>query len=378
MASFRTFLVAAAATLILGGCAGRPSADVLDPVAPVAGLKLRTIYAASTRTPESGRPTAFTDGRSSAVSYARYVISIPPGHRAGSIEWPKAKADPATSFAVIASTPLSEARFVAETTAAAARARGPRRDVALFVHGYNYNFQESLFRLAQMEADADVGGAAVVFAWPSKAALAGYVADKESVTFSRDGLSRVVTLLTEAPGSGGVTLVGHSMGGWLTMEAIRQLRLQRSDDAVRKLNDVVLAAPDIDVDVFRQQLRVIGRLQRPITLLVSKDDKALAASRLLSGDRGRVGALDVDDPAIHEAARAEGVRVVDISQLASENGSDHDRYTALAAIYPKLQSQLAGGSSAGVSRAGVFILDAAASTISSPFRIAGQALRGRQ
>ncbi len=160
------------------------------------------------------------------------------------------------------------------------------------------------------------------------------------------------------------------------MEAVRQLRLQRNDAAMRNLNDVVLAAPDIDVDVFRQQLRVIGRLRRPITLLVSKDDKALAMSRLLSGDHGRVGAVDVGDPLIQETARSEGVRVVDISQLASENGSYHDRYTAIAVLYPKLLPQLARDSRLATAKAGVFILDAAAATVTVPLRITGRVLGG--
>ncbi|MFJ5488048.1 alpha/beta hydrolase [Hansschlegelia beijingensis] len=277
----------------------------------------------------------------------------------------------------MSAAPLSEAEFLSQTAAAAARSRGPRRGVGVFVHGYNYTFQESLFRLAQMDADADVGGAAVLFAWPSQGALTGYVADKEAVTYSRDGLAHVIAALAKNARGGGVTVFGHSMGGWLTVEALRQLRLTGQDRVIARLDDIVLAAPDIDVDVFRQQLIVVGRLSPPITLLVSKDDRALSASRLLSGDRDRIGALDVSDPEVQEVVKSENLRVVDISQLTSENRTNHDRFAAFAAIYPQLQSQLETGSGNAAQKAGIFVLDAAAATLQTPFRAAGAILGQR-
>ncbi|MFC5316379.1 alpha/beta hydrolase [Azospirillum rugosum] len=47
----------------------------------------------------------------------------------------------------------------------------------------------------------------------------------------------------------------------------------------------MLAAPDIDVDVFRAQIDVIGPLSPPMAILVSRHDLALRASELLSTDR---------------------------------------------------------------------------------------------
>lgn len=70
------------------------------------------------------------------------------------------------------------------------------------------------------------------------------------------------------------------MGGWLVMEALRQLRFEGRNDVLSKLQ-VVLAAPDIDADVFRKQIEVVGRLNPPLTILVSKDDRALKASSIL-------------------------------------------------------------------------------------------------
>lgn len=152
-----------------------------------------------------------------------------------------------------------------------------QRRVVVFVHGYNYNFQEALFRLAQLRADSNLPAVPILFAWPSQAALSGYIADKDSATFSRDNLTQLLIDLTKDRKRGEVMVFAHSMGGWLTTEALRQLKLEGRQDVLDKLT-VVLAAPDIDADVFISQLNLIGKMSPPLTVLVSRDDRALEAS----------------------------------------------------------------------------------------------------
>ena len=81
------------------------------------------------------------------------------------------------------------------------------------------------------------------------------------------------------------------MGGLLTVEALRQLRLTGQDRVLDRLQ-VVLAAPDIDADVFRAQMNVVGPMEMPLIVLVSPDDRALLVSQRLAGQHERVGALD--------------------------------------------------------------------------------------
>ena len=108
---------------------------------------------------------------------------------AAAIEWPKPgrKVDPKTDFAVVSQSVLDR-----EALLQAVRRRESAAPV-VFVHGYNYNFQESLFRLAQLKTDSNFDGTPILFSWPSLAALPGYVADKESATYSRDALANLLT-----------------------------------------------------------------------------------------------------------------------------------------------------------------------------------------
>ncbi|MGN8021464.1 alpha/beta hydrolase [Phyllobacterium sp. 22229] len=82
----------------------------------------------------------------------------------------------------------------------------------------------------------------------------------------------MLTSLAGKQTDGSITVVSHSMGGWLTAEAVRQLRITGKNKVFRRLH-VILAAPDIDVDVFSAQLAAIGSLSPPMTVLVSRDDR---------------------------------------------------------------------------------------------------------
>src|SRR5690606_26937046 len=110
-----------------------------------------------------------------------------------------------------------------------------------------------------------VAQSAVLFSWPSKAAITGYLADKDAVTFSRDALARLVERVAADRHVRGVKLYAHSMGAWLTMESVRQIRIAKDERTLGKLIDLTLAAPDIDAEVFLQQLRIVGHLRSPVT-----------------------------------------------------------------------------------------------------------------
>lgn len=357
-----------ALTAALAGCGTRPGPDVLQTVAALPDDATQVkVYAVTTRNRVDPGRNVFDAGKATAANYAELTVSIPPGHKPSQIEWPKVrKPDPRKDFAVSGQSVLSDAGFRAAIAAGGNRSNR----VGIFVHGYNYNFQESLFRLAQISHDAKLDGTPILFSWPSQAAVAGYVADKESATYSRDYLAALMTEAVKGRSDEDVMVFGHSMGGWLVVEALRQLRLQGRDDVLARLN-VVLAAPDIDADVFRTQMAVIGKMKHPMTILVSGDDRALAVSKLISASTNRVGTLDVNDRKVQEAAIANGVTLIDISQVQPSDSAHHNRFVDLVGLYPSLTANTERNS---LRKAGAFVFDAAGATLSSPFRIVSGAL----
>jgi esterase/lipase superfamily enzyme len=361
------------AVLILSACAKRPGVDVLSST-PVSlrDQHIVTVYVATSRQRAAPGKNVFTSERSNSLNFAEFKISIPADHKSGQIEWPQGKPNPGKDFVTVEQHTLDQATFIR----AVARSSGGKKDnIGIFVHGYNTSFQEALFRQAQVAADAGTGDA-VLFSWPSEATYSGYLADREAATASRDQLVEFLTAMSREPGAGHIALVGHSMGGWLVTEAIRQLRLMGRNSVIDKLR-VILASPDIDGEVFETQMNVIGSLSPPLVVLVSTDDIALNVSSKLSNGRLKLGQLDINNPQIAAAARKAHVQVIDISSLTTDDTFKHDRFATLAALYPKLSKSDAESARAQARQAGVFVLDAVSATITAPLVITQRAISGR-
>jgi esterase/lipase superfamily enzyme len=163
--------------------------------------------------------------------------------------------------------------------------------VLVYVHGFNTDYDEAAFRVVQVAADGGFRGTHVLFTWPSYRRVLAYGGDREVATASRDALDKLLTDIGRTPGVGRIHILAHSMGAFLTMEALRQVSIAGNGELGGRLGEVILAAPDLDVEVFRQQMARISRPSR-ISLFVQSDDRALAVSSTVAWDRQRVGALE--------------------------------------------------------------------------------------
>ncbi len=321
-------LLSVSVLLLLASCA-RPGPGSLKVVGPAQGALQQTVLVVTTREPDTSGKNSFTSERARQPTYLRMVVSVPPGHRPGTIEWPRGVPNASSSFAVIDSKVISRQEFLSMAAASPS--------AFVFVHGYNNSFQESLFRLVQISADADVRSTPILFAWPSRGNFSSYLADRDASNFSRDEL--VQTLDELGTRKVETKILAHSMGSWLTVEALRQLRLQSKAHSLGKIDRVILAAPDIDIDVFQKQLKVVGSLSKPIIVLSTQDDLALATSRWLAGASAKAGALDIDDPRTIALAEERNLQIIDISDVRAPTRIRHDRFVTLATMLPKIPLQ---------------------------------------
>ena len=196
--------------------------------------------------------------------------------------------------------------------------------VLIFVHGYNVTFDAAVFGLAQMKIDSGMRQAPVLFAWPSSGRLNGYLYDRESANYSRDDLENLITGIASREEVRDITIFAHSMGSWLTMEALRQYVI-RNGEINDKISNVVLASPDLDVDVFWRQMDTLGPDRPPFTILVTQDDRALWFSRLIAG-ASRLGGTDPTSPEVLERLQeAGGITVLDLTDVP---GGDRMRHSS--------------------------------------------------
>jgi esterase/lipase superfamily enzyme len=317
--NYRLLGVCALSALALGGCVsdglGMVEGHVgnaISFVAPPQGDPVRVpLFVASTRRAEA---SSEKDGRS---HFSLMAISVPPGHRAGAIERPSfGSNDPRRHFALLDRRKMEDSEFQGEIAAHVSGRVGVSRDILLYVHGFNTSLDEARFRVAQIVADGRFSGVPVLFTWNSRGGLFAYESDKESATVARDALEKLIVELSRTPGVGRVHILAHSMGAWLTMEGLRDISISGHPDLDGKLGEVMLAAPDIDLNVFRQQM---SRLDpKHVSIFVANDDRALSLASRIAGDRPRLGAMDPNNSKDKAELDRLGVAVHDISGLSSD------------------------------------------------------------
>jgi len=315
---------ASALALGLGGCLGSGLSDLtgaaasLSPFSAPGQARRAPLLVASTH----------NGARVGAATFSEIVATVPPGHSPGLIERPVVTPESASRhFTLGPAKPLSDSAFQMEASRLLSGRTGLGRDVLVYVHGYNTAFDEAAYRITQIVADTGFSGVPVLFAWPSRNSLFGYGADKEGATASRDALEKLLRDLGRNPDVGRVHVLAHSMGTWLAMEALRQAAIGGDGSLGGKIGSVMLAAPDLDLDVFRVQVARIGRADN-ISLFVASDDRALMLSSRLAGSRARVGGLDLTNKQQREEVTSLGVRVYDLT--GARDGGDYFRHGTFA------------------------------------------------
>lgn len=328
-----------ALALALTGCASRPETGFLTPVAAGAGATPHTLLVATMRERDARPGTWFNGERAYPLDFARLEVSVPPTHKPGEVEWPSAAPGKAeTDFVVRDAAYVDGEKAFVDTLNSQLASRPPgSRKVFLFIHGYNTLFAEGVYRFAQVIHDAKAPAVPVLFTWASRGQLSQHVYDMNSATAARDSLDRTIRLLF-ASNAEEVNIVAHSMGNWVTVEALRQIKISGRVPQISKLGALILAAPDIDIDVFKSQMRQFGKPKKPFVIVLSKDDKALQASSFIAGGAPRLGA-DSD----RDELAALGAIVLDMTDVKALDSSNHGKFAQLAAVAPQLRAVLEAG-----------------------------------
>src|SRR5271166_7169142 len=345
----RLILSATSSLLALGlsGCAGRPSGNLIVVSASAPGASTVDMFVATTRANVSDPPGVMFNGeRAPGLAFADIAVSIPPDsvRKIGEVQWPSTPpGDPARGFVTVRADRLDLKQAVAAFNGRLLKLKPSDRHVLLFVHGYNTRFEEAVYRFAQIAHDAGAPVVPVLFTWPSRGKLFDYVYDRESATYSRDALESLLQQMVKNPNVTQISILAHSMGNFVTVEALRQMVI-RNRGMSPKIKDIMLASPDIDFDVFRRQIAEIEASDKspPVTLFVSKDDKALAASSLIAGTTPRLGEIDPHAEPYKSILDKAHVQVIDLSSVKSNDALNHGKF-ASSGVVQAIGQRLADG-----------------------------------
>lgn len=259
--------------------------------APNDVIEITTYYATNRKASGSAEPVkVYGSGVDGNFHYGRTVVTIPPTHRPGSVEMPsiwrlELEPDIRKHFTLKSVTPLSGDAARKEMADRLGEARS--KSLLIFVHGYNTDFANAVMRTAQMAYDLKFTGLPFSYSWPSAASVRSYWQDEEAARLSEGAFELLIEELSQLPVTD-IYIVAHSMGSRVVAHA-----LQSRADKGKKLNhlrELLLAAPDINVDLFRNVIapKLAAMQGTRTTLYASSSDWALRASNVVHGFR-RVG-----------------------------------------------------------------------------------------
>jgi esterase/lipase superfamily enzyme len=193
---------------------------------------------------------------------------------------------------------LAEVKEVFRSVLVRQLALTPHKEVFLFVHGYNNSFADASFALAELWHFLGRVGVPLVYTWPAGyPGLFGYTYDRESSEFTIYHLRVVLEFIASFPEVEKIHLVAHSRGTDVAVAAVRELTIAARAAGIDprekyKIHNLVLAAPDLDLEVATQRMvgDKIALSTHRLTVYTSPEDKAIgAASRLFASPRGRLG-----------------------------------------------------------------------------------------
>jgi esterase/lipase superfamily enzyme len=154
-------------------------------------------------------------------------------------------------------------------------------------------------------------------------------------------LKEMLRFIAAQPEVRNIHVIAHSRGTDVAASALRELHLEisgsgKSTRETLKLKTLILAAPDLDVDVVLQRLVTarVGRVPERFALYVCAMDEALGISNWLFSGISRLGTIrsNIFTPAELQALRSsKTVQIID-ARVSNPGSSGHSYFYSNPAV----------------------------------------------
>lgn len=283
---------------------------------------------------------SFSRERGKELIFGAAAVRIPEDHKIGRIELPKSwklwgislkeeQLKDEKHFVVRKVVSLSEdewGQIIREKNA---------KTALVFVHGFNTSFEHALYRNAQIVWDLQFPGLSVLFSWASSGESLDYLYDRDSAYNARTGFINLLRLLKEKYGIERVNVLAHSMGNVVVLDSLAN---NARTSAPVAIDELIMAAPDVDRDQFLQLAPEVRKIVQGMTLYVSSADKALTISRTLTG-APRAGDVPTEGPVLIPK-----IETIDVTAVGEELlGLNHNVFAATRALIDDINILLTTG-----------------------------------
>ena len=221
----------------------------------------------------------------------------------------------------------------------------PRKEVVLYVHGFNETFETAAFSIAELCHFLGREHVCTLFTWPAGIGgfmLTAYGYDRESSEFGTFHLKKMIRFLAQLPKVEKIHLLAHSRGTDVLLSALRELTIETYSSgrhlSILKLENVVFMAPDIDSEIASQRINPISsdpdmfkalsadtlpfEDMGIFTVYTSPADRALFGSSFLFRSR-RVGQFRAEDASPELIEFWKEIDMLDVIQVPPTRTDSH-------------------------------------------------------
>ena len=299
------------------------------------------VFYATDRDRVTSVPLAYGANRNPAetLRLGRFDVSIPRNtHETGRVERPSVwtfwREDPNQHFVITERVEHTYGGFYDDVSRLVAKSA--LKQAFVFVHGYNVEFEDAVYRTAQFTYDLDFDGAAILYSWPSEGRLLGYPIDSNNAEWTTPHLRWFLEDVATRTQAQVIHVVAHSMGNRPLVAAMTRIAAESAAPVRSRFRQVVLTAPDIDASTFRGLATALRGVGQRVTLYASSNDVALKASSRFQGYQ-RAGDTQ---PSV---VVVDGIDTIDVSALdTSLLGHSYfgDQRSVIADLYYLLRDGL--------------------------------------
>ncbi|AQS49307.1 hypothetical protein BMG03_17040 [Thioclava nitratireducens] len=228
---------------------------------------------------QRGEIVDYGDANAEQLSYGVCEVIVPEGHRIGSLGSPLWKRlmnrhdDRLSVHRLISLDSELFGKYIRDSARRMKRKECP----TIFVHGFNTTFKDAVLRAAQIGYDLGVGQGIGLFSWPSKGKIYKYTSDEAAVEVSKYLLAEFIKKFISDQEGRRVNIIAHSMGCRCAIGALEVLA-KGNTNTLKRINQVILAAADIDAGIMPHQGVDVIKHCRRVTSYVSDLDAALKVS----------------------------------------------------------------------------------------------------
>jgi esterase/lipase superfamily enzyme len=337
----------------------QPRSTAPEPTAPPPGVPAQpesewdvvpVFYGTDRDRKEEAKRIVYTGDRGRRLELGRALVTVPKTHQVPNIERPFAirvpftnvtiyeqAEDPKQHFTIRELQSLPREQFLALVRERIGGSTAFKDQAVVFVHGYNTGFDYALFRTAQMAYDLKFDGASFLYSWPSGGGFTGYGYDRESSEQAEPYLREYIEMIVKETGAKSVSVIAHSMGNMPLLRVLQSLG--PSLPAGVQLNQIILAAPDVDRNLFENLAANIRQYGRGVTLYCSSNDRAMAAARRVAGGIPRAGDVPADGPIV-----LAGIDTIDVSLTSTDYlALNHSSYAEKSVLLDDIGRLLQAG-----------------------------------